>query len=130
MPTCDMGYAHDLEAAAEPVEVPVPVETGPNEHDVEIAAIEAEASVTREEIRAGVDVAEQETRIGALEGELRGVRETLDRLAPPAPEPEAEPVVTVVPDPPAPVETGPAAPPETPPPPKQKKSTGWWDAYQ
>lgn len=132
MATCDLGYEHDETAepaaAAEP---PVIVDPGPNENDVKIAEIEAAAGIEREKIWTE----QQELALAAenesLRGELRGIRETLDRLVAPEPEPgPAEPPapapVVVEPDP----EPGPASPPETDKPSGGKKSGGWFDGYR
>ena len=126
MATCDMGYEHDEPVPAEaPAPEPVVVESGPNENDVKIAEIEAAASVEREKIWTE----QQELALAAenesLRGEIRGIREVLDRLAPPEPEPAVVPI-QVNDD--APAEDGPPPPAETTAPaaPKEKKSKGWW----
>jgi hypothetical protein len=113
MATCDMGYDHD-EPVAEPEPVVVPVDPGPNENDVKIAEIEAAASIKREEIWTEQQALSLEANTEELRGEIRGMREVLDRLVPPAPEPE--PIVLPVPEPePAPAEESVAPPIETAP---------------
>ena len=105
-PEC--GLAHeDATPVAEPE--PVVVETGPNENDVEIAAIEAETAVKVAKIEADAVDDDLRAEVENLRGEMRGMREMLERLAPPEPEPE--PVVVPVPEP-APAEPEVAAPPE------------------
>ena len=62
------------------------------EADVEIARIEGDTAVKIAKIEAGVAEDMMESRVAALEGELRGMREALDRIAPePQPEPQPEP---------------------------------------
>ena len=130
MATCDMGYEHDGPVPAEdPAPEPVVVESGPNENDVKIAEIEATVSLERERIWTE----QQELALAAenesLRGEIRGIREVLDRLAPPEPESATEPaVVPVQVNDDARAEDGPPPPAETTAPaaPKEKKSKGWW----
>ena len=126
MPTCSMGFEHP---GAEPEVVTVPVESGPNENDVRIAEIEAAASIKREQIWTEQQALALEAANEELRGELRGMREVLDRLVPPAPDPAdapaAEPVIVT---PPADI------PGETPAPPDiekkaPKKGGGFWDGY-
>lgn len=128
MATCDMGYDHEEPVpAGEPAE-PVVVDTGTNEHDVEIARIEASASVKREEQWTEQRALELEAEVSEMRGELRGMREAMDRLAPPEPEPE--PVVIPAPEPLAePVAEPVAAPPETGKKESGKSGGGWWDGY-
>ena len=126
MATCSMGFEH---ADPEPEVIPVPVESGPNEHAVEIAAIEAEASVKREEIYTEQRALELESEVSRLRGELAGIRDTLVTLAPPPP-PEPEPVVIPVPDPaPAPGEAE-GSVPDVAKPSKGKKDNGWFSGYR
>ena len=131
MATCDMGYEHDepLPATDEPA-APVVVDTGPNENEVEIARIEAAASIEREQIWSDQRGLELEAEMVELRGELRGMREVLDRLAPPEP-PEPEPVVIPAPVPEPAADAEPvAAPPEITKKGGGKKSGGgWWDGY-
>jgi hypothetical protein len=63
---------------------------------VRVAEIESKRDVTLARIAAGVAEDEMESRVAMLEGELRGMREALDRLVPPAPEAEAVPEPVVV----------------------------------
>lgn len=128
MATCDMGYEHEEVVTPEPEAAPVVVEPGPNENDVKIAEIEAEARIETERIWTE----QQELALAAenesLRGELRGIRETLDRLSPPEPEPEPEPVVVPMPEPEPEPEAVPA-PPESESKPKANKKPGYWDNY-
>lgn len=114
-PQCGLEHEGSLIPAPEPE--PVVVDQGPNENDVKIAEIEAEASIEREKIwteQRGLDL---ESEVQELRGELRGMREVLDRVAPPEPEPPAAPVVVAppaAPEPePAPVPAPPADEPKT-----------------
>lgn len=127
MATCDMGYDHE-ETAIIPDAEPVVVNPGPNENEVKIAEIEAEASIEREKIWTEAQQNELAQQNEALRGELRGIRETLATLMPPEPEIPDEPVV--VPVPAAGPEEPVAAPPETEPPKKENKKTGMWDSYK
>jgi hypothetical protein len=109
-PECGLG--HDGAQAAEPEPVMIEADPGPNENDVKIAEIEAEARVETERIWTE----QQELALAAenesLRGELRGIRETLDRVAPPEPEPIVlpEPVPAPAPAPePEPVPAPPDA---------------------
>jgi len=107
----DCGLTHDapLVVEAEPeAAVEATLAT-----DVEIARIEADRDIKVARIGAGVAETEIESRIGALEGELRGMREALDRLAP-APEPEPAPAPIVV--------DAPVTEPEVEMPPKELKA--------
>ena len=129
MATCDMGFEH-AEAVPEPEPVVVPVDPGPNENDVRIAEIEAAASIEREQIWTEQQALALEAQNEELRGEIRGMREVLDRLVPPEP-PEPAPVeVPVV----APAEPEPEAADDAPPPvdrPKGgKKNNGWWSGYR
>jgi hypothetical protein len=128
MATCDMGFDHE-EAAVIPDPEPVVVDPGPNENDVKIAEIEAEASIERERIWTEQQENELAQQNEALRGELRGIRETLATLMPSEPETPDEPVVVPVPA------AGPdelvGAPPETEPVKKESNSGGgWWDNYK
>lgn len=130
MATCDMGFEHEEVIAAEPEPVIMEADPGPNEHDVEIAAIEAEASIEREKIWTEQAGLELQGEVAQLRGELAGMREVLDRLSPPEPEPE--PVVIPIPDP-GPVEE-PEAVPGPPEVPEIKDSggnkAGMWAGYR
>lgn len=132
MATCDMGYEHDDPAAAvaEPEIIPVPVDPGPNDNDVKIAEIEAAASIEREKLWTEQEGMRLDSEVQELRGEVRGMREILDRLAPPDPGPADAPVVITepaAPDPPAEPVPG---PPDISPVPKTKKPSGWWDGYR
>jgi hypothetical protein len=126
---CDMGYEHD-ETVAEPVPAPVVVDPGPNENDVRIAEIEASARIETEKIWTEQQALALEAANEELRGELRGMREVLDRLVPPAPDPADTP-------PPAPVVIAPDAPdePESVAAPGETKKKapksggGYWDGY-
>jgi hypothetical protein len=113
------------------VDVPVVVTEEPAgevaEAAVAIAEIEAGRDVKLAQINAGTEEAWRDARIAELQGELNGMKEMLERLMPPEPEPvpvvveappEAEPVVEEPGvEPPPPVETSPGR--------GRKKST-WW----
>jgi hypothetical protein len=130
MATCDMGYEHERDqGAAEPEIIPVPVSAGPNEHDVQIAHIEADASIAREQIWTEAQALELQSDRDRLAGELKGMREVLDRIAPPAPDPEElppAPVVIAEPDAGPPEET---PPPGDAPPKKSAPKSGYWEGY-
>lgn len=100
-------------AVAEPEPVVVEAAPGPNENDVKIAEIEAAAEV--ETARIAADAVEDDLRaeVEQLRGEVRGMREVMDRLVP-EPQPEPEPVVIDTP-PPAPEPEAVAPPAETEP---------------
>lgn len=122
-PCPDCGLEH--EAAVTVPEPAVVVDPGPNEHDVEIAAIEAEARVATEKIYAQERDQELQAEVERLRGEVTGMRDILDRLSPPEPDPE--PVVVPVPAPAAAPEPEPAGPlPESKPPKAERKSRGYW----
>lgn len=124
MATCSMGFEHP---DAEPEPVVVEADPGPNENDVKIAEVEGATRVQVAKIEAGMVDSEVQARIESLEGELRGMREVLDRLAPPEPEPVPEPVIVPVPDPePAPADAGPSAPPPAEPTRTPSKPAGFW----
>jgi hypothetical protein len=131
MATCDMGFDHQEPAAPEPEAEPVVlVDPGPNENDVEIARIEAEASVAREELWTQQEGLRLESQVDELRGEIRGMREVLDRIAPPEPEPQ--PVVVPIPPAEPPESADPVAgpPPVESGPPKGKKKSGWFSNYR
>lgn len=110
MATCDMGYDHaDAAPPAEP-EVVV-ADPGPNENDVRIAEIEAEARIEAERIWTEQQELALQAQNEELRGELRGMREVLDRLVPPEPA-EPEPVVVETAVTPAEPEEEASAPPE------------------
>lgn len=128
MPTCDLGFDHQ---DPEPEIIPVPVDSGPNENDVRIAEIEAAASIKREQLYNQGRDAELILEVERQRGEIDGMREILDRLAPPAPDPQDTP-----PPPPviidAPVSDGGAE--EVPAPAEVEKKTpkasgGYWAGY-
>jgi hypothetical protein len=130
MATCDMGFDHEESAVAVDDPAPVLIDPGPNENDVKIAEINAEADIKRGEQyteQAALELAAENER---LRGENAGMKEILDRVVPPAPDPaDADPVIVPVPDPiPDPVE--PAAPvPESVPSGKKSGKAGYWDNY-
>jgi hypothetical protein len=127
MATCSMGFEH---AEPEPEVIPVPVESGPNENDVRIAEIEAAASIEREKIWTDQQALALEASNEELRGEIRGMREVLDRLVPPEPDPADAP-------PPAPVivESAPGEAPDEVPAPGDtakkapSKGGGYWSGY-
>ncbi|HEY1622130.1 MAG TPA: hypothetical protein VGG25_31220 [Streptosporangiaceae bacterium] len=127
MAVCSLGHEHPDESPAEII--PVPVEQGPNENDVKIAEIEAEASIKREEMYTAQEALRLESRVDELQGKVDGMREVLETVAPS--EPPAPPAVI-----PAPVPLPELAADPTPPPPelesksKSKKAAGYWDKYQ
>lgn len=128
MPTCDLGFEHQ---EPEPEIIPVPVDSGPNENDVLIAEIEAAASIEREKIWTDQQALALEADREALRGELRGMREVLDRIAPPAPDPAEAPPA---PEPVIITQADDAGPEAVAPPPDvekktQKKGSGYWDGY-
>lgn len=125
MATCDLGYDH-ADPAPEPVIVPA--DPGPNEHDVEIAAIEAEASIKREELYTEQRALELESEVSRLRGELDGIKETLSTMAPPPP-PEPEPVVIPVESVAPPAPSGETVMPDIPATKKASKDKGWWGGY-
>ena len=130
MATCDMGFEHE-ETAVVPEPEPVVVDPGPNENDVKIAEIEAEASIERERIWTEQQELALAAQNESLRGEIRGMREVLDRLVPPEPEGDPEPVAVPVPVPDAGGDDPVGAPPETEPVKSSKKeSAGWWDSYR
>lgn len=129
MAVCDLGYDHSEPASdPEPAPAAVVVEPGPNENDVAIAEIEAAASIERERIWTEQQALALEADREELRGELRGMREVLDRLAPPAPDPAPAPAAVPVP---AAVREPEAvdAPPETAPARAKKSGGGFWDGY-
>lgn len=125
---CDLGYEHDEAVpAADPA--PVVVDPGPNENDVKIAEIEAAAGIEREKMWTDQEGMRLAAQVDSLRGELKGMREVLDRVAPPA-EPPAEPptVPVVIPEPPAGPGEDVPAPEETKKKPP-KSGGGYWDGY-
>lgn len=130
MATCDMGYEHtDAAPVLDTEPAPVVVDQGPNEHDVEIAEIEADARVEVEKLWTDQRGAELEAEVQGLRGELRGMREVLDRLQPPEPDPAPDPVVIPMPDP-APAPDAAPPPPEGDKPKTDSTGGGWWDGYR
>ena len=124
------GCGLEHEDVTEPAE-PVIVDTEPiADANVQVAEIEANRDVTIARIQAKSEEAWQESRVAQLEAELTGMRETLARLAPPAPEPDPDPEpVVIMDDPePEPVTEEPTAVPPTPEPapPKPKKGNAFW----
>jgi hypothetical protein len=111
MATCDLGYEHE-DAVAEPEAVVIEADPGPNENDVKIAEIEAEARVETERIYAEEHDQDLAGEVERLRGEVDGMRTVLATLAPPEPA-EPEPVVVPVPEPEPVTEEAAAAPPET-----------------
>lgn len=106
MSTCDMGYEH---ADPEPEPIIQAVEETVAA-DVEVAKIEADRDVTIAKIAAKAEESHDETEVEVLRGEVRVLREMVERMAP-EPEPEPEPVPVVVNDAPAePVPDVPAPP--------------------
>jgi hypothetical protein len=106
--TC--GLEHE-DAITEAAPEPVVVDPGPNEHDVEIAAIQADTAVKVAKIETEQRDDDLRAEVEELRGEMRGMREVLDRLAPPAAA-EPEPVVVPVPEPAPAPEPEAATPPE------------------
>lgn len=95
---CGAQHGEEMEAAGTAVETGTEITEGVAEEitdaSVEIAKIEATRDVTIAKVEAGVAETELESRLSELEGEIRGMREVLDRIAPePDPEPEPAPVV-------------------------------------
>ena len=125
MSTCSMGYEH---ADPEPEAIVVPVDEGTNENDVAIAEIEAAASIQREKIYTKERDAELVLEVERQAGEIAGMREILDRIAPPAPDPDVAPAPVIVAptagdipeEVPAPGDTGKKAP---------KSDGGYWAGY-
>lgn len=109
MATCDLGYEHE-DTAPVPEPVAVPVDTGPNENDVKIAEIEAEASIEREKLWNDQRGLELVAEVERQRGEISGMREVLDRLVPEPADPE--PIVVPAPAPPVEIEDEADAPPE------------------
>jgi hypothetical protein len=125
-PEC--GLEHEAMTASEPE--PVIVDSGPNEHSVEIAKIEAKTSLAREE-----HYTEQERlRLDAEMAALQAENEALRAAAPPVvvvdtSEPEPEPELDIEEEPSEeepPENPGPAAEPVKD---GKKKRSGWWDGY-
>jgi hypothetical protein len=124
MQMCDTcGQAIPEPALPEPVVIAP--DTGPNENDVKIAEIEAAASVEREKIWTEQQALALEADREELRGELRGMREVLDRLVPPVPEtPEVVPVP--IPAPAPETEAVPAPEPTEPKQPVSKQRKGFF----
>ena len=125
-PEC--GIAHEGPAGAAPAPVIVEAYPGPNDNDVKIAEIEAAAGIEREKIWTEQRALDMEGEMERLRGELAGMREILDRIAPPEPDPEPVPVPVPVPGPepvPEPVPAPPPAAPQAP----GKSNGGWRDNY-
>lgn len=114
-PTCGLSHGDNDAALSEPAPV-IEADPGPNENDVKIAEIEAAARIETEKIWTEQQEIALQAQNDELRGELKGIRETLDRLAPPEPEPAPEPVVMPVPEP----EPEPAAAPPPEPAPKSE----------
>jgi hypothetical protein len=112
------------------VDEPIVAEVAVTEATVKIAEIEAARDVTLAKIDVQREEVWQEGRVAELEGQLRGIRQTLEQLVPPAPEPEPEPVPVVIEAPPEPAAAEPAveAPPITEPvkPNRKKGAAAWW----
>jgi hypothetical protein len=88
----DCGLGHDA-PIAEPVPV-IPAEPpSTSDNDVRIAEVQAETVVQLAEIDAAAEESEDKQRIAELEGENRGLRETVAALTPPEPPPPAPVVV-------------------------------------
>lgn len=122
----ECGGVHD----APVVETPdVVVEAPPTEAVVAVAEIEATRDVKLAQINAGTEEAWRDSRIAGLEGEINGMKEMLERLLPPEPDPAADAVPIVVEAPAEePVIDTPAAepPPITEPAATKKKGNAWW----
>jgi cytoskeletal protein CcmA (bactofilin family) len=98
--------------------------------DVEIAKINADRDVKIEQLGVKRDEVWQEARVVELEGQLRGMREMLDKLMP-EPEPEQEPAPVIVAADPGPEDDiAPAPAPDlTEEPAAPKKAKGYWGGY-
>lgn len=78
--------------------------------DVEIARIQADTEVKLAKEATKREELWQESRVAELEGQMRGMREMLEKLIPePEPEPEPAPVVITDPEPEAPIVDAPPA---------------------
>lgn len=127
-PEC--GMEHGAEVDALTIEPEVAEVAG--EAAVKIAEIEANRDITLAKVAVKAEDSADAARIAELEGRLRGIEETLDRIAPPAPSAETmpEPEVMLM-DPPAPepeVSETPVEPPpivDTPAP-KAKRRNAFW----
>jgi hypothetical protein len=116
-PSCGLAHDGTIEVAPEPE--PVPAETT-SANDVEIAKVEADAVVQLAKIDAKTEESEDKQRIAELEGEVRGLRETIAALTPPEPPPPPAPVIVGPPEPePEPTDLPKAD--ERPKPPDRKK---------
>ncbi|GAA0287238.1 hypothetical protein GCM10009527_098190 [Actinomadura nitritigenes] len=118
----------DVAETAEVAEAATEVAETTAAADVEVAQIEAERDVELARINVQAEEIWQEGRVARLEGEIAGMREVLERIAPPEPEPAPEPEPVVVEPAPEPEPVAPA--PEPAPQPKGKKKAGFWDGYQ
>ena len=102
------------------------VDAGPNENSVEIAKIEAKASLAREQLYTEQERGRLDSEIAALRAENDALRNpvasTITVETEAEPEPEAEPEVVLAEE----------EPPETSgsPVPREKKKSGWWDNYK
>ncbi|MEU9022332.1 hypothetical protein [Actinomadura sp. NPDC048394] len=121
----------DAVAAGEVAEAATEVAQTTAAADVQVAEIEAARDVELARIDVEREEVWQEGRVARLEGELAGIRETLDKLTQPPAEPEPDPVVVEAPPEPAPEPEPAAAPAPAPEPeqPKGKKKPGFWGPY-
>lgn len=122
MATCDLGYEHEDQ---EPTIVEAPDTEPVAEAAVLIAEIEAERDVTLAKISAKAEEIHDETEVEVLRGELRVLREMVERLAP---EPEPEPVPVLMDAPPVADEEPelPAPEPAAEPKPRSSRKNPWW----
>lgn len=132
MHTCpDCGLAHEtpiVAPVAEPAPVVVEPAAGPNDNDVRIAEVTGATEIELAKIAAEQRALDLEEELARVKGERDGMRETLDALQPPVP----EPVVVPAPAPPPAPEPVPDVPlpPVTPIAKESKKRRGWWDGYR
>jgi hypothetical protein len=108
---------------------PVVVDAGPNDNSVEIAKIEAAASLKRERLFAEQEKLRIESELATLRAENEALRNPVASevtVVTPETEPEPEPVIEPVGEPEPPETTGPV----TSEPPAGKKKAGWWSAYK
>ncbi|MDB5910930.1 MAG: hypothetical protein JWP34_5044 [Massilia sp.] len=118
-----------------------PADIGPAAAEVEAVEVVAEADVEIAKVNADRDVALakidikreelwQEGRVQQLEGEIRGMREMLDKLVPePEPAPDPAPVIVAA-DPGPEDDIAPAPAPDlTEQPAEPKKAKGYWGGY-
>jgi hypothetical protein len=126
MAQCDLGFEHEGDM---PAAEPVVVDTGPNENSVQIAKIEAAASVKREEAYAESERVRADAELVALRAEnelLRQGQTPAVVVVETDDEPETDPEPVIEPDENEPPENdGNPVPSE----PKVKKKPGWFDAY-